>query len=59
VLGRRDEHAFLHQAGGITDASHVAADRLDLEVVEIGSAKHNASSRSRRQHAHGDRRAAV
>ena len=39
MLGGGDENALAHQAGGVGDLGDVAADGLDLEVVEIGAAK--------------------
>ena len=47
VLGGGDEHALLHQAGGVADLGDVLADGWHVESVEIDAAKHDArSSRS-------------
>jgi hypothetical protein len=54
-----DEHAFFHQAGGIADAGHVAADRFHLKSIKISAAKHDAGARSRGHNAHRNRGAAV
>jgi len=59
VLGSGDEHALLHQAGGIADAGHVAADCLDLKAIEIDAAEHDAGSGRCRQNAQANGRAAV
>ena len=59
MLGGRDEHAFLHKAGGVADARHIPADRFDLETIEIGTPKNNARTGWGGQHAHGNRSAAV
>jgi len=42
VLGGGDEHAFLHEAGGVADASDVADVGLDGEIVEVGAAEDDA-----------------
>ena len=39
MLRGGDEHAFLHEAGGVTDASDVADVGLDGEIVEVGAAE--------------------
>ena len=49
VLGGGDEHAFLHQAGGVADLGDVAADGFDFKAVKVGAAKHNARARGGRQ----------
>ena len=59
VLGGRNEHAFLHQAGGVADTRDVPADRLDLEPVQIDAPEHDPGTRWCRQNAHGNLRAAV
>src|SRR5580698_10868427 len=59
MLGRRNQHALLHQAGGIADAGHVAADGFDFKSIQISAAEDDACARRRRQNAHGDGRAAV
>ena len=55
VLGGGDEHALAHEAGGIADLGHVAADGGNFEVVEIGAAEDDAGAGGRGQKAHGDR----
>ena len=59
VLGGRDQHALLHQAGGVADASHVAARSLDFEAIQIGAAEHDSRSGRSRKHAHLNRSAAM
>src|SRR5579862_8044115 len=59
VLGSGDEYALLHQASGVADPGHVAADGLDFNAMEIGAAEDDAGARGRGQDAHGDRRPAV
>ena len=59
VLGGRDEHAFFHQAGGVADAGHVAADGLDFKAVEIDAAKDDSRSGRSGKYSHGNWRAAV
>ncbi len=44
VLGGGDEDALLHQAGGVADLGHVAADGLDLVAIEIGAAEDDAGA---------------
>lgn len=44
MLSSGDQHAFLHQTGGVADAGQVAARRLDLEVIQIGSPEDNPGS---------------
>src|ERR1700730_11986710 len=59
VLGRRNEHAFFHQAGGVADAGDVATDGLDRKTVEIDAVEHNARTCGRRQDSQMDRGATV
>ena len=59
MFGGGDEHALFHQAGGVADARHVAADRLDFKAVEIGAAKNHARSRGGGQDPQVHRSAAV
>ena len=42
MLGGGDEHAFLHEAGGVTDAGDVADVGLDGEIVEVGAAENDS-----------------
>src|SRR5438045_9534394 len=42
MFGRGEKDALLHQAGGVTDASYVAAAGLDGEIVQIGTTKDDA-----------------
>ncbi len=51
VLGGRNQHALLHQAGGVADAGHVADVRLDFEIVEIHAAENDPRIRRRRHEA--------
>src|SRR5579863_10335695 len=59
VLGSRNQHAFFHQAGGIADAGHIAADGLDLKAVEISAPEDDAGARRSGYKAHGNRSATV
>ena len=59
MLGGRDQHALLHQAGGVADAGHVAAGGFDFEAIEISAAEDDAGAGGGRQQAHVDRRAAM
>ena len=59
MLGGGDEHAFFHQAGGIANLGDVAARGLDLVIIEINSAKHNAGTRGCRQNAEMHRNPAM
>src|SRR5438445_11743551 len=42
MLGSREQHALLHQAGGVADAGHVAATGFDPKVVKVGAAEDNS-----------------
>jgi hypothetical protein len=42
VFGGREQHALLHQAGGIADPGHVPAARLDRELVQVGAAENDS-----------------
>src|ERR1700720_2501273 len=59
MLGGGDEHALLHQAGGVTDAGYVASAGFDRKTVEVGAVKHDSRSGRRGQNPQTDRRAAV
>ena len=59
MLGGGDQHALAHEAGGVADLGHVAADGGNLKVVQIGAAEDDARPGGRGQQAHGDRRAGV
>ena len=59
VLGGGDEHALLHQASGVADLGHVAADCLHLKAFQIDAAEKNARSGRRRQNAQAHGSAAV
>ena len=54
-----NEHALLHQAGGIADAGHVKADGLDFETVKIGAPENDPRAGFRGKDAHQHRRATV
>src|ERR1700733_4427164 len=50
MFGRRDQHALLHQAGGVADAGDVADMRLDFKIVEIHATENDSRiGRSRYQ----------
>ena len=57
VLGRGQQHALLHQAGGVADARHVASVRFDFKVVEVHAAEDDARIgwRGHQTHAAGNR----
>src|SRR5262249_7850210 len=59
MLGCGDQHAFLHQTGGVTDARYVAAHRLNLEAVEISAPEYDTCARWRRKYAHSNRSATM
>ena len=59
VLGGGDEHALLHETGGIADAGDVAADGFNLKAIQIDAAKHDSRSGRRGKNSHRNRRAAV
>ena len=42
VLGRGQQHALFHQAGGVADARDVVALRFDRKIVEVDAAKNDA-----------------
>ena len=44
VLSGRNQHALLHQTGGVADLGDVLADGGHVESVEIDAAKHDARS---------------
>src|SRR5438094_580164 len=41
VFGGRNQHALLHQTGGVADAGHIPAYRLNLKTFEINTPKNN------------------
>jgi DNA-binding MarR family transcriptional regulator len=47
VLGGGNEHALLHEAGGITDAGHVASTGFDGEAFQIGTVEYDSRSGGR------------
>src|SRR5208282_2476624 len=59
VLGGGDEHTLLHQAGGVTDAGHIASAGFDGEAVEVGAAEYDSRSGRRGQNPQADRSTAV
>ena len=59
MLGGGDEHAFLHQTGGIADLGNIATDGFDFEAIKVGAAEHNAGAGGRRKNSEVDRGAAV
>jgi hypothetical protein len=59
MLSRGDQDAFFHQAGRVTDASDVSADRLDRKAIEINAAKNNPAAGSCGNDLQVDRSAAV
>src|SRR5579859_157925 len=59
VFGGGNQHAFFHQAGGITYFGHVAADSFNLIVIQIGAAENNPAPRGCRQDAQRNRRSTV
>jgi hypothetical protein len=59
VLGGGDEHALLHQTGGVADAGYVASAGFDGKTVEVRAMKNDSGSRRRGQDAQANRGAAV
>jgi len=59
VFGGGDEHALLHQAGGVTDAGYVASAGFDGEAVEVGAVEDDSRSGRGGQNPQADRGAAV
>src|SRR5262249_26171246 len=59
MLRRGDEHTLLLQAGGVTDAGHIAADSLDFEAIQIHAPENDPCTSRRRQDAKSDRSSAV
>src|SRR5208282_1458700 len=59
VFGGGDEHALLHQAGGVTDAGYVASAGFDGEAVEVGAVEDDSRSGRGGQNPQADRSAAV
>ena len=55
MFGGGDKNALAHQAGGVADLGHVAADGWNLKVVEVGAAEDDARSGRGGQQTHGDR----
>jgi len=54
-----NQHALLHQTGGVADARDVPADGFDLKTVQINAVKHDARPRGCRQDSQVDGSAAV
>ena len=59
MLGCRDEHALLHQAGGIAHARNVASSGFNFKVIEINSAEDDSGARWRGKQAQSHWRSAV
>ena len=59
VLGGGDKHAFLHQAGGVTDLRNIATDGFHFKVVEVGATKDDPGAGGSRQDTQMDRRSAM
>ena len=59
MLGGGDQHALAHQAGGVADFGHIAANGGNFKVVQVRAAEDNARSGRRGQKAHGDRRSGM
>src|SRR5215470_7252098 len=59
MLRGGDQHTLLHQAGGVTHTSDVAAAGLDFEAVQVGPAEDNSCARRRGEDTQSDGRAAV
>jgi len=41
MLSRRNQHALLHETGGIADAGNIAAAGFNGKAVEIGTAEND------------------
>ena len=59
MFGGRNQHALLHQAGGVADAGHVSANRLNLKTIQINTPKNDAGVRGRGKDAKLNRSARV
>jgi hypothetical protein len=59
MLRSRNEHAVLHQAGGVAHARDVAARGFYLKVVQVSAAKDDPRAGLRRQQPHVYRCTAV
>ena len=51
MLGGGEQHALLHQAGGVTDPGDVPAVGFDLKVVEVRAPEDDPGVRWRRHQA--------
>src|SRR6476660_8455604 len=49
MLRGRNQNAFFLQAGGVTNAGHVATNGFNLKTVQIAAAENNAGSGSSRE----------
>ena len=49
MLGGRDQHALLHQAGGVADAGYVAPAGFDFETVQVGATENDPGPGGRRE----------
>jgi hypothetical protein len=59
VFGGGDQHALLHQAGGVADFGYIAADGLYLEAIQIDPAEDDAASSTGGADAQADWRSAM
>ena len=55
VFGGGEQHALLHQAGGVADPRDVAAVGLDFKVVQIHAAEDDARTGGRGNQANAAR----
>src|SRR5580765_488808 len=59
MLCGRNQNALFLQAGGVTNASHVAANGFNLKAIQVATAEDNARSGSGREDPEGDISTAV
>ena len=59
MFGGRDQHTLAHQAGGIANFCHVAANGGDFKVVQIGAAEDDSRTSGCGEQTHGDRSAGM
>src|SRR6476660_3555134 len=59
MLCGRNQNALFLQAGGITNAGHVATNGFNLKAIQVGAAEDNAGSSGGREDPEGDISTAV
>ena len=59
MLGGRNQHAFLHQTGGVADLGDVLADGFHDETIQIDTPENHSGAHRGRQNSHVHRHTAV